>query len=679
MSQQNNTSDSAAAAAAAGTAVAAASVETLGPGQAYDDAGVAGVDDLQIMQRYGEERAKRLREDGYSQFVDISLSDKFAHFQEDLWVDPTAVKDIDTMFPNRQCKLLVVGAGLGGLMYAVHMVQAGFKPEDIRIIDTAGGFGGTWYHNRYPGLMCDIESYCYLPLLEETGYMPKHRYSYGHEIREYAEHIARHYKVNDSAVFSTKAEKLTWDETAGEWQVELVQKRKDHKPKTLTVRSQFVATSNGILHWPKLPGVPGILEFGGDIFHSSRWDYSITGGSQDDPLLVKLQDKRVAIVGTGASAVQIVPQLARWSKHLYVVQRTPSAVDHRDQRETDADWFHEKVAGSPGWQRQRMRNFNQHLGTGDLPKVNLVDDSMTTAPTMVAVAGNPLGPETPDQLPDYMKLLYNLDHPRQNRIRARTDEIVKDHDTADKLKAWYPTWCKRPTFHDDYLPTFNRDNVTLIDTKGKSLDCIDRDSIVVGDKSYAVDVIILATGYREPFGGTAAEKANMTIVGRDGVSMTEAWAREGPSTLHGLMDCNFPNLFLAGPWQGGLSPNYLSNVEALAVHAAYVWKEGNRRVNGRQFVVAPSKAAAKDWGDQVAKRAIGLGAIRGCTPGYFNLEGMVDHIPPEAWAQVARSGMWGHGIESWLEILGNWRSEGSMAGMEVRVSEPQSGSSQAVP
>ena len=431
------------------------------------DANAAFHDPAQVKKRYNEERAKRLRDDGDDQFIDVSLSKGLQSFVEDPWVDPSKVKDVKIMFPSKRCELLIIGAGWGGLLYAIRMVQAGLHPEDIRIIDPASGFGGTWYWNRYPGLSCDIESYSYLPLLEETGYIPKHRYSSGEEIREYANLAAEKWGVAQSAAWQTKAEKLLWDEEAKEWEVEIIQQRKDEKPQTLNIRAQFVAAVNGALHWPKLPGIPGILDYKCAIFHSSRWNYALTGGSPADPSLQKLEGKRVAIIGTGSTAVQSIPHLAKWAKHLYVVQRTPASVDCRDNRETDSKWFQQEVATSPAWQRERLRNFHQHFTTGQQPDVNLVDDSWTTAVGMCAVAGNAAGPRSMEELPAYMEKLHALDLPRQERIRRRVKETVKDPVVAQKLQAWYPTWFKRLAFDDEYLSTINCDDVTLLDTNGK--------------------------------------------------------------------------------------------------------------------------------------------------------------------------------------------------------------------
>ncbi|TVY81020.1 FAD-binding monooxygenase ausC [Lachnellula suecica] len=622
---------------------------------------------MSAQARYAEERSKRLRDDGVEQFIDISISERFQHFQNDPWVEKSSIKDAKEMFPNNSCEMLILGAGWGGLLYAVRMIEAGIKPENIRIVDTAGGFGGTWYYNRYPGLSCDIESYLYLPLLEETGYIPKHRYSYGQEIRNYANLVAERYGISDSAVFLTTAERLEWNETSKEWHAKLTQRKGD--PQTLNVRAKFVAMVNGVLSWPKLPGIPGILDYQGSLFHSSRWDYSVTGGSQEEPVLDKLQDKRVAVIGTGASAVQLASHVARWAEHLYIVQRTPAAVDIRDQRQTDPEWFKKEVATSKGWQRERSRNFHQHFTTAELPTVNLVGDQWTHAQGMVPIAGNPdpNGPKTPGDLPTYMEMLNILDLPRQTRIRSRVDQIVSDHTVAEKLKPWYPTWCKRPCFHNEYLETFNRKNVTLIDTGGKGIDSITRDSITVGSQSYPVDIVIFATGFRPPYGGTPAEKANLKIIGRNGLSMTQEWENNGPSTLHGVLDCNFPNLFLSGPWQASTSGNFLFNDDALATHSAYILKEAKRRADGRHFTVVSTPAAVEDWGMQVLMRSAPMAAIIGCTPSYFNLEGAIDRTPPQDQMKMARSGLWGTGIEDFLKYIEAWRKEGNMMGIEVLV------------
>ncbi|KAF2009123.1 FAD/NAD(P)-binding domain-containing protein [Aaosphaeria arxii CBS 175.79] len=631
------------------------------------DNGLSYVDALQVEQRYGTERAKRLRPEGDNQFIDISHSPQHQSFLDDPWVDPGNVQDAKTLFPNSRCQMLVLGTGLGGLVYAVRMIQAGIKPEDIRMVDVAGGVGGTWYWNRYPGAHCDIESYSYLPLLEETGYVPKHRYSRGEEIREYANLIAEKWDLSRRIAFQTKAQKLTYDENNKEWVVKLEQRQADKEPLQLDVRAEYVVTVNGPLNWPKLPGIPGILDYKGDIFHASRWNYTATGGSPDDWSLTQLKDKTVAIIGTGCTGVQITPQLARWAKHVYVVQRTPASVDHQDQKETDEKWFRNEVATSPGWQRERMKNLHEHFTTEESPSVNLMGDAWTRAPALVGLTGNVNGPKTIEELPAYMKKLHAIDLPRQNRLRKRVEEEVHDKDTAARLQAWYPSWCKRPAFHDEYLSTFNRSNVTLLDTEGKGADQITNDSVIVDGKSYVVDLIICATGFRAPFTGTPAEKANATFFGRNGVSITEEWARNGPKTQHGVLDYNFPNLFFSGPWQGANSPNYLFAVDMFARHAAYILAEARRKAHGKKFAVAPTASAAEKWSMEVAMKSAPNMAIMGCTPSYLNVEGGLDKIPPEMQLIVASSGLWGSGVEHFINLIEAWQKEGSMDGIQVEV------------
>lgn len=619
-----------------------------------------------MKSRYEEERQKRLRSDGNTQFIEPAKSAQYDRFTNDPWVDPAAVQSLRAKFPNQKSEILIIGAGWGGIQIAVRMIEAGIPASDIRIIDPAGGFGGTWYWNRYPGLMCDIESYLYLPYLEETGYIPKHRYSQGEEIREYVNLVAQRWGLVNCGVFQTQAEKMVWDDDARVWSVELVQRRKDKDPERLRVRCKIVNLAAGVLNWPKLPKIPGILDYRGDMFHTARWAYDITGGSPADPSLSKLKEKRVVIIGTGATAVQIVPQLAKWCKHLYVVQRTPSSVDVRDQRKTDEAWFQKEVARSKDWQRERMRNFHQHFTLDETPSVNLVDDGWTRAPALVGITGYEKGPRSPEDIPAYAARLVEIDIHRQSRIHARVDNEVTDPVVAEKLKPWYPVWCKRPAFHDDYLKAFNQENVTLVDTDGKGVDRITADSVIINEESYPADVVIFATGFLAPPAGTPAEKANMSVIGLNGVSMSEEWTRSGPTTLHGVIDAKFPNLFITGPLQGSTSGNYRFSLDEYAKHISHILVEARRRAGDADFAVASSAEAAEDWALQVMMNCAPMGVAIGCTPGYFNLEGDLDRAPAAHRVIMARSGLWGMGVEHWLRVLESWRAEGSMKGIVMR-------------
>ncbi|KAJ5752251.1 hypothetical protein N7520_009168 [Penicillium odoratum] len=635
------------------------------PAQSPFNGAINQTEIAQMKHRYEEERKKRLCDAGNAQFIEIAKSPQYRHFANDPWVDLATIEPLQIKFPEKRSEILIIGAGWGGIQNAVRMIQSGIPAEEIRIIDPAGGFGGTWYWNRYPGLMCDIESYSYLPFLEETGYVPKHRYSQGEEIREYVNLVAEKWGLTKCAVFKTQAEKIVWDNDSKEWIVDLLQCREEESPETIQIRSKFVTIAAGILNLPKLPSIPGILEYKGDIFHSARWAYNITGGSPKDSSLVKLKDKRVAIIGTGATAVQVVPHLAKWCKHLYVIQRTPASVNFRDQRATDEEWFHKEVAVTKGWQRERMQNFHQHFTLGELPALNLVNDEWTRAPGLVAWAGNPEGPKLPEDIPAYKARLVEVDAPYQKRIHARIDEEVNDPAIAEKLKPWHPIWCKRPLFHDDFLKSFNQDNVTLVDTNGKSVDRMTTNSVVVGDKAYEVDLVIFATGFLAPPAGSPAEKASMSIIGLNGVSMSKEWSRLGPTTLHGVIDAKFPNLFIYGLQQASASGNYRFSLDEYAKHIAYILAESKRMAKGAPVVIAPSAEAAENWALQVMMHSAPLGAVMGCTPGYINLEGDLDRVPPEQQMVLARSGTWGWGIEHWIGLIEKWRADGDMKGIVV--------------
>ncbi|KAK7012901.1 Phenylacetone monooxygenase [Favolaschia claudopus] len=615
------------------------SVLEIGPGVAVADAS--------LRQKYIEERNKRIRPEGPKQFLKVADSAQFKYLDNDPWVDHDALnRATPTIADGDEVKFLIVGAGFGGLLFAVHLIEAGFNAADIRIIDTAGGFGGTWYWNRYPGLMCDIESYIYMPLLEETGYMPKHKYSYGSEIREHTERIANHWGFADKALFRTQGHRAAWDDVAKRWNVHLIENRGPAEArKDLHVKAQYLL---------------------GEHFHTSRWNYDITGGSQTDPTMEKLKDKRVGVIGTGATAVQVVPQLAKWAKHLYVFQRTPASVDIRGQHPTDSEEW-KNITSTKGWQRIRSENFNSILiNTPDGP--NLVDDQLTRIPSYTAILGGP-SIISPEQFTEHVARLHAEDLERTERIRARTSEVVKDPAIAEKLKHWYPAWCKRPTFHDDYLPAFNLPNVTLVDTDGKGVSGASEDALLVDGTSYPLDVLVLGTGYSvnvEGGAGSPGQRAGMKIVGRDGMDLEETWLRDGAGSLHGVASHGFPNLFYAGTTQTGVAPNFTFTLVLLAGHVAHIIAETEKRVGrGEGVTIEVSKKAQDEWVMEVLKRAGWFVAMSACTPSYFNREGTGDSAGPAERMKVARGALWGEGIVKFTELIRAWQKEGELKGFEV--------------
>ncbi|MGH0031631.1 MAG: flavin-containing monooxygenase, partial [Myxococcota bacterium] len=297
-----------------------------------------GFDPDALRDKYRQERDKRLREDGNEQYVEVK--GEFAHFLDDPYAEPGFTRE--PLFD--EVEVLVVGGGFGGLLAGARLRQAGV--EDIRIVDPAADFGGTWYWNRYPGIACDIESYTYLPLLEEVGYVPKEKYSFGKEILEHSQAIARKFDLYRDVCFQTRITELRWDEEAARWIVST--NRGDR------MQAHYVCMATGPLNRPKLPGIPGIEEFEGHSFHASRWDYEYTGGDSEGGL-TGLQGKRVGIIGTGATSVQCVPHAGEWAEHLYVFQRTPSSIDVKHNPPTDPEWANSL---QPGWHQHRMDNFN---------------------------------------------------------------------------------------------------------------------------------------------------------------------------------------------------------------------------------------------------------------------------------------------------------------------------------
>jgi cation diffusion facilitator CzcD-associated flavoprotein CzcO len=424
-----------------------------------------------LRQKYAAERARRIRPDGITQYVEIA--GEFARFGEDPWVDGKFARE-----PlHDQVDVAIVGAGFGGLLTGARLRQLGV--ESVRLIDRAADVGGTWYWNRYPGIACDVESYVYMPLLEELGYVPTEKYAKGAEIFAHCQRIAEHYDLYRDACLQTNVHEIRWDADSSRWIIRT--NRGDE------MRARFVSMANGYQAKPKLPGVPGISAFRGKTFHTSRWDYDYTGAK-----LEKLAGKRVGIIGTGATAIQCVPHLAAAAQQLYVFQRTPSSVDVRANQPTDLQWA---STLPPGWQRQRIQNF-QILTTGGQASDDLVADAWTSItrklPVMRHDGDDVERSADPEQRSRDIEI---ADFAKMEEIRARVDDIVVDRATAEALKPWYGYFCKRPCFHDEYLHTFNRDNVALVETRGRGVERITDSGVIVDGAAYDLDCLIFATGF----------------------------------------------------------------------------------------------------------------------------------------------------------------------------------------
>ncbi|KAH8882310.1 pyridine nucleotide-disulfide oxidoreductase-like protein [Thozetella sp. PMI_491] len=631
-----------------------------------------------LQQRYSEEAAKRYRSDGLAQFVQLQHAedDRLRALGDDPWADHAALNAANPVQDGTTYKYLILGTGYGGLLIAVRLIQHGAATaDDIRFVDTAGGFGGTWYWNRYPGLHCDVESYTYMPLLEETGYVPTHKYASGVELREHADRIASQWNLTDKALFRTQVKASSWDDSTQLWTTEVTEGRgPSAEPVSRKIRSEYIIQAPGVLSKPQLARIPGLETFGGELLHTARWDYGVSGGSPENQVLTGFEGKRVGIIGTGATAVQVVPSVAKYAKEFYVFQRTPSSVNWRGQKPTDPEEFRTKIAHGKGWQLERMANLARYNANAPRPDdVNLVNDAWTELTSYCAIVGSPtwgIIEPTPEKIGEHLGRLLAMDVPHAERIRARVDEIVKDPDTASKLKGWYPTWCKRPTFSDLYLQAFNQPNVHLVDTDGKGVTAITKDGAVVGDKEYPLDVIILATGYRTPAegGGSPAVRAAIDISGRGGKSLHEKWETQGASTLHGVTSNSFPNLFFASPSQSAATGNFVMALEVTFAHVAHIIAEAERRAGaGKRAIVEAAVEAEEAFAGEIMRRAAFFSTVTVCTPGYLTSEGEFSkHAQdPAHMMKAARAGLWTEGMQAWMDHLQAWRDEGTLQGLTV--------------
>ncbi len=529
--------------------------------------------------------------------------------------------------------VLVVGAGFGGLLCGARLREAGV--DNIRIVEAGSDVGGAWYWNRYPGAACDIESYIYFPLLEETGYMPVERYSKAAEIRAHCQRISETYGLNEKACFSTQVKSMTWDGGAARWLVKT--DRGDE------MRARFVVLTTGPLNRPKLPAIPGIETFKGHSFHTSRWDYDYTGGSATEPL-DGLRDKHVGVIGTGATGIQCIPPLAASAQHLYVFQRTPSSVDARDNSLTDPAWF----AGlQPGWQQARLENFTAQF-TNELPPDDQVHDGWTVLARAVRekFAANPQGA-------DPRALLEQADFEKMVQIRERIDRIVVDPATAEALKPWFSLFCKRPCFSDTYLATFNRPNVTLVDTDGKGVERITPTGVIAGGAEHRLDCLVFATGFE--VATSYAKRSGMEVYGVGGESLTDRWS-QGMSTLYGLHTRGFPNCFVISQAQSGMSPNFPHMLSEQSTHIAHIVEQSLAK--GVE-TLEPSPEAELGWVDTIVQMSAARRKfIEDCTPGYYNNEGRLTDVE-------ARSAPFGGGPLAFVRLLRQWREKGDFAGLEL--------------
>jgi cation diffusion facilitator CzcD-associated flavoprotein CzcO len=587
-----------------------------------------------LRDKYRQERDKRIHPDGQKQY-----RRPIGAFSEVYEADPhtpvvprsPVIEDLD---------VAVIGGGWSGIMAAYHLKQAGVT--NVRNIDHAGDFGGVWYWNRYPGIQCDNDAYCYLPLLEETGFIPSKKFADGRDIFHYCQQVARKFDLYRGALFHTLVNAIRWEETTKRWRI--TTDRGDE------IRARFVIMANGLLNIPKLPGVPGISAFKGHMFHTARWDYGYTGGSYGNPVLDKLADKSVAIVGTGASACQAIPHLGRYARQLYVIQRTPSTVDQRSNPPTDPEWV---KSLEPGWQKMRQANFHtaamEFLKPGE---PDLICDIWTEISRNLAAE---MEAENWPQLSleEFVAKREAVDYRVMERLRARAESSVVDRETAEALKPWYRFLCKRPLSNDDFYPTFNRPNVKLIDVSGsRGLERMTETGFVAAGVEYPVDCMIFASGF-EVTSDLDRRWGIDAVEGRHGVSLYEHWA-DGPKTLHGVMTHGFPNQFYVGYIQGGLNATTTEQFSRQGYHIAHLISETLKR--GAR-TVEPTQAAQDAYVKHFEEVMFDSSQFqRECTPSYFTNEGQVK----APWALFRA---YGPGWAAFQKLLEDWRNKGDLEGV----------------
>ena len=576
----------------------------------------------ELRQKYRLERDKRVRVDGNDQYLEVKGD--FSYFVEDPYIDEEISRDsLEKTFHT-----VIIGGGFGGVLSGARLREQGI--DDFRIIEKGGDFGGTWYWNRYPGASCDIESYIYFPLLEETSFIPKRKYTDAAETLDYFKVLSDKFSLKENALFQTEVNEVKWISDEKLWFIKT--NRQD------SIKARYVIHANGFLNRPKLPAMKGINDYQGHTFHTSRWDYAYTGGNSNGNLN-NLRNKKVAIIGTGATAVQCVPHLAAGAKKLYVFQRTPSSIDERNNSNTDIDWFNSQKSG---WQKERKENFEGFL-TGNFTDKDLVNDGWTEIFRTILGGLIKNGPSKLVLLSwvltapfyknfykvglrtyirnkfmnfvtreDINKKVEIVDFQKMEKVRARADALVNDPKTAESLKPYYRQLCKRPCFHDEYLQAFNNDNVELIDTDGQGVKELSAEGIIHDGKEYKVDCIIFASGFE--VGTDYSRRCGYQVSGIDGMTLSEKW-KDGLATFHGIHSKGFPNSFFYGPGQGPMTANFTHSLDEQSAHVAYILKQLDKK--NMKYVEA-SEEAESDWINTIISKARNMQSFQeACTPGYY--------------------------------------------------------------
>ena len=444
--------------------------------------------------------------------------------------------------------------------------------------------------------MCDVDATIYLPLLEETGYMPTEKYASATEIFGYCQLLGRHFGLYEHALFQTEVESLTWDDDAHRWDV--ATKRGDR------IRTQFFVSAGGLMHKAKLPGIDGIDRFAGKAFHTTRWDYELhrrQPDRADGP--TRRQGRRHhrhrRDVGAGRAAAGPVGEGGlRLPAHAVGRRGARPAADRRGLVPL-------APAGLAGRAHPQL-----HRG-GDRPEAGPRPGRRRLGAGAVA--------RTPRREPaseDERAELEAIDFEVMEGFRRRIDEIVEDPETAEKLKPWYGKHCKRICFHDEYLQSFNEPNVHLVDTDGRGVREMSAAGPIVDGTEYPLDLLVFASGFEITTG--LVDRLGFDPVGRDGVRLSERW-HDGTHSLHGVLTAEFPNFFVVSFIQAGFGLNFVHFLSESTAHIT--WLIDHCLQEGIESIEATPEAE-DEWLNMLWEASGPLARYnRGCTPSYGNSEG----------------------------------------------------------
>jgi cation diffusion facilitator CzcD-associated flavoprotein CzcO len=472
---------------------------------------------------------------------------------------------------RKEFDAVVVGAGFSGL-YMLHRLRDTLGLS-ARVIEAADDVGGTWYWNRYPGARCDSESYFYSfsdrlsdELLQEWTWTE--RFAAQPEILSYLKRVADRFDLYKDIQFSTRVVAAEYDDATGRWLV-----RTDDGGQ---VTATFLITAVGCLSTTNLPDFPGRDTFGGAWYHTGLWPHEG----------VDFTGQRVAVIGTGATGVQAIPEIAKQAAHVYVMQRTANYDIAGGNRPMDAeDGRKIKANYRQIWQTTRETGFGFPYHTADRTAMSVSDEERQQIFAEAWERGGfRLGTTFNDLLVD-----EQANETAAEFLRARIRERVHDPEIAELLSPRdHPFFTKRPPLENGYYETFNRDNVTLVDVRQAPIQEITETGVRIAGAEYEVDSIVYATGF-DAMTGTLFK---LGIRGRNGLGLQEKWA-QGPSSYLGLTTHGFPNLFMI---TGPQSPSVLSNMPvSIEQHVDWI-TDCLRYLRDRGLdTIEPLPAAEEDW------------------------------------------------------------------------------------